>query len=82
LAAVANVVASADAAPTDQAYTVYEEQVSKINTQLQRLEQVMSKDLAAFNQLVREQNIPAVIVKPSASSGQPSNKGEEEDDFE
>jgi photosystem II stability/assembly factor-like uncharacterized protein len=81
LAAVAGVVASSDAAPTDQSYTVYEEQVSKINAQLQRLEQVMSKDLAAFNQLVREQNIPAVIVKPPVSSVQSSNKGEEENDF-
>jgi hypothetical protein len=82
LAAVAGVVASADTAPTDQSYIVYEEQVGKINVQLQRLEQVMSKDLAAFNQLVREQNIPAVIVKPSVSGGQSSTKGEEEDDFE
>ena len=69
LAAVAGVVASADAAPTDQSYTVYEEQVSKINVQLQRLEQIMRVDLAAFNQLVREQNIPAVILKPAASGG-------------
>jgi photosystem II stability/assembly factor-like uncharacterized protein len=70
LAAVAGVVASADAAPTEQSYTVYEEQVGKINTQLQQLEQVMRVDLAAFNQLVREQNIPAVILKPAAGSGQ------------
>ncbi|MDT5124123.1 MAG: hypothetical protein QOC96_3605 [Acidobacteriota bacterium] len=68
LAAVAGVVAEADAAPTAQSYTVYEELVSKINAQLQLLEQVMRTDLAAFNQLVREQNIPAVIIKPSAGS--------------
>ncbi len=67
LAAVAGVVASADTAPTEQSYTVYEEQTAKINAQLQRLEQVMRTDLTAFNQLVREQNIPAVIVKPPAS---------------
>jgi photosystem II stability/assembly factor-like uncharacterized protein len=66
LAAVAGVVAEADAAPTAQDYTVYEELVGKINEQLQLLEQVMRTDLAAFNQLVREQNIPAVIIKPSA----------------
>ena len=70
LAAVAGVVASSDSAPTAQSYTVYEEQVSKINAQLQRLEQVMRTDLAAFNQLVRGHDIPAVIVKPQAASGQ------------
>jgi photosystem II stability/assembly factor-like uncharacterized protein len=70
LAAVAGVVAEADAAPTAQSYTVYEELVSKINTQLQLLEQVMRTDLSAFNQLVREQNIPAVIVRPAASGRQ------------
>ncbi len=66
LAALVGVVNSADAAPTAQSYVVYEEQVGLINAQLQRLEQVMNNELAAFNRLAREQNIPAVIVKPSA----------------
>lgn len=70
LAAVAGIVARADSAPTDQAYIVYEEQVGKINIQLQKFEQLMSEDLPAFNRLVREQNVPAVIVKPPAPSGQ------------
>ncbi|HEX8138366.1 MAG TPA: hypothetical protein VF544_12310 [Pyrinomonadaceae bacterium] len=64
LAALAGVVASADAAPTDPSYVVYEEQVGLINAQLRRLEQIMTTDLAAFNRLAREQNIPAVITKP------------------
>jgi hypothetical protein len=64
LAALAGVVAGADAAPTDPSYVVYEEQVGLINAQLRRLEQIMTSDLAAFNRLVREQNIPAVITKP------------------
>ena len=66
LAALVGVVNSADAAPTAQSYVVYEEQVGLINAQLQRLEQIMGSDLAAFNRLAREQNIPAVIIKPSA----------------
>ncbi|HVG33663.1 MAG TPA: hypothetical protein VM911_11300 [Pyrinomonadaceae bacterium] len=65
LAALAGVVAGADAAPTDPSYVVYEEQVGLINAQLRKLEQIMTSDLAAFNRLVREQNIPAVITKPS-----------------
>jgi hypothetical protein len=64
LAALAGVVSSADAAPTDPSYVVYEEQVGLINAQLRKLEQIMTSDLAAFNRLVREHNIPAVITKP------------------
>ncbi|HEV2915597.1 MAG TPA: hypothetical protein VGX92_20120 [Pyrinomonadaceae bacterium] len=64
LAALAGVVSSADAAPTDQSYVVYEEQVGLIDAQLHRLEMILSTDLSAFNRMVREKNIPAVITKP------------------
>ncbi|PYS47438.1 MAG: glycosyl hydrolase, partial [Acidobacteria bacterium] len=82
LAAVAGIVASSDSAPTDQSYTVYEEQVSAINAELQQLDQVMRVDLPKFNQLVREHDIPAVIVKPQPGSGneQPSGGENEETD--
>jgi hypothetical protein len=66
LAALGGVVGSADAAPTDQSYVVYEELAGKINAQLQKLDETMRTDLPAFNKLVRDQNIPAVIVKPKA----------------
>jgi hypothetical protein len=69
LAALGGVVSSADGAPTEQSYTVYEELTAKINAQLQKLDAVMRTDLPAFNQLVREQNVPAVIIKPPASQG-------------
>jgi hypothetical protein len=69
LAALGGVVASADAAPTDQSYAVYEELTAKINAQLQRLEQLMKTDLPAFNRLVREADIPAVAVRPPAQPG-------------
>ncbi|HMF58174.1 MAG TPA: hypothetical protein VK619_17660, partial [Pyrinomonadaceae bacterium] len=67
LAALAGVVESADTAPTQQSYLVYELLVTGINAQLQRLNQVMTADLPAFNQLVRDTSIPAVIVKPPSS---------------
>jgi photosystem II stability/assembly factor-like uncharacterized protein len=70
LAALGGVVSSADSAPTEQSYAVYEDLTAKINAQLQKLEAVLKTDLPAFNQLVREQNVPAVIVKPPASSPQ------------
>jgi hypothetical protein len=43
--------------------------VAKINAELQKLDTVMKNDLPAFNKLVREQDIPAVIIKPPAAQG-------------
>jgi len=63
LAALAGVVGSAEAAPTAQSYAVYDELVTQIDAQLSKLAQVMKTDVAAFNKLVRDQNIPAVVVK-------------------
>jgi uncharacterized protein YukE len=64
LAALGGVVASAEAAPTAQSYAVYDEVVTQIDAQLQKLAQLMRTDVPAFNQLVKDQNIPAVVVKP------------------
>jgi len=58
------VISRADTAPTDQSYAVYDDLVSQIDAQLQRLAQVMKTDVPAFNQLVKDQNVPAVVVKP------------------
>jgi hypothetical protein len=63
LAALGSVVDSADAAPTAQSYVIYEDLVTRINAELQRLKQVMDMDLPSYNRLAREQNVPAVIVK-------------------
>ena len=38
--------------------------VAQIDAQLQKLAQIMRTDVPAFNQLVKDQNIPAVVVKP------------------
>jgi hypothetical protein len=67
-------VGSAEAAPTAQSYAVYDEVVTQIDAQLQKLAQIMRTDVPAFNQLVRDQNIPAVVVKPAGvkSVGQSS----------
>lgn len=65
LAALGGSVAGADAQPTDQQYGVYEDLVGRINAQLEKLKQVMASDVPAFNKLVRDQNVPAVFVKPA-----------------
>ncbi len=69
LAALAGSIAGADAQPTDQQYGVYEDLTARINAQLSKLEQVMATDVPAFNKLVRDQNAPAVWVKPSIAPG-------------
>ncbi|HET6973357.1 MAG TPA: hypothetical protein VFH96_04995 [Pyrinomonadaceae bacterium] len=68
LAALGGVVASAEASPTAQSYAVYDEVVAQIDAQLQKLGQLMRTDVPAFNQLVKDQNIPAVVVKPQSNN--------------
>jgi photosystem II stability/assembly factor-like uncharacterized protein len=68
LAALGGVVASAEAAPTAQSFAVYDELVVQVDAELQKLAQLMQTDVPAFNQLVRDQNIPAVVVKPPSST--------------
>ncbi|HEX6737803.1 MAG TPA: hypothetical protein VF310_06020, partial [Vicinamibacteria bacterium] len=63
LAALGGVVASAEAAPTDQSYVVYEDLARGIDAELARLDQALTADLEAFNRLVRDKDVPAVIVK-------------------
>jgi len=62
LAALAGTVGSADAAPTAQAYAVFDELKAKIDAELRTLERVLAEDVPAFNRLVREQEVPAVQV--------------------
>ncbi len=63
LAALGGVVGSADARPTDQSYQLHEELTSKINAQLKTLDGLLKTDLATFNKLVRDRNLPAVAAK-------------------
>jgi photosystem II stability/assembly factor-like uncharacterized protein len=68
LAALTGVVAEADAAPTDQSFVVFSELAGKIDDQRRTLAEVMRTDKPAFNKLVREQDVPAVIVKSKTSA--------------
>jgi photosystem II stability/assembly factor-like uncharacterized protein len=60
---LAGVVASADAAPTDQSYAVWEDLSAKVDLELATLKEALSTDLDAFNTVVRDQNVPAVVLK-------------------
>jgi hypothetical protein len=69
LSNLTGVVDDARAAPTDQAYQVYADIAGRIDAELAKLKQVLTTDLAAFNHLVREKEVPAVVVKDKKSDG-------------
>ncbi|PYS40210.1 MAG: glycosyl hydrolase [Acidobacteria bacterium] len=68
LAALLGVVSRSETPPNDQSYAVYEELNAEINAQLQKLSQITKTDVPAFNQLVKDANIPAIVVKPPGES--------------
>lgn len=63
IATLASLVASSDTKPTDQSYEVFKELSAQANAQLAELKEIIQIDLAAFNTMVKEANIPAIIVK-------------------
>ena len=69
LSDLTSVVASADAAPTAQCYVVYEDVAGKIDVQLAKLTRVLGDPLARFNLMVREQDVPAVVIRKAKESG-------------
>jgi len=56
---------SADFAPTTQQSAVQQELKQQGDETLREMEQVVSKDVAAFNAMLREKNISNIIVKTS-----------------
>jgi photosystem II stability/assembly factor-like uncharacterized protein len=64
LAALMGVVARSETPPNDQSVEVYSELSGQIDVQLQKLSQIMKTDVPSFNRMVKDANIPAVVVKP------------------
>jgi photosystem II stability/assembly factor-like uncharacterized protein len=62
LLSLAGMVQSADMAPTQQEGAIYRDIAPKVDAQISRLRAIESSDLAAFNALMRELNVPAVLV--------------------
>ncbi len=62
LSTLASMVAIGSFRPTDQAVAVKNELIAQIDPQLARLQDILARDLPAFNQLVRDNEVPAVIV--------------------
>ena len=62
LSALGSLVAIGDYKPTDQAYGVKKELTDAINVQLAKFKEVLDTDIPAFNKLVGQSSIPAVII--------------------
>jgi photosystem II stability/assembly factor-like uncharacterized protein len=64
VAALAPVVAATDTAPTAQSYEVFRGLSARLDRQLAGLDEIMVRDVAAFNQLIEDQRIPAIPLRP------------------
>jgi kynureninase len=62
IAALAGVVASADARPTDQSVQVFDDLSAALQVQLDRLKAILDADVPAFNKLVHDADVPALSV--------------------
>jgi photosystem II stability/assembly factor-like uncharacterized protein len=63
LAALGGVVGSADSAPTAQSYEVFDTVSKAVDEQLTKWKAIVSSDVAAYNNLMKQQDVPAVILK-------------------
>ena len=62
LAGLISVVSIADTAPPQQVHDVFEHLSAQVDEQLTQLQSLIEKDVAAFNDLIREAGLPAVAV--------------------
>ena len=63
LASLLVVVQDSDSAPTRQSQSVSEELMSEANVHIRAAEKLLREDVATFNKLVKDSNIPAVTIK-------------------
>jgi len=63
LASLSDSVGTGDFGPTEQAIAVRQQLLSAIDAEMAKLKQIWETDLPAFNRLVREQAIDAVVLK-------------------
>ncbi len=63
LGALLSTVTASDTAPTEQSYAVFKELSTQLQIQLDKLKQIDTGDVASFNRMVRDQNIPAINLQ-------------------
>ncbi|MFQ5934041.1 MAG: glycosyl hydrolase, partial [Dehalococcoidia bacterium] len=70
LAELPKVIASADFAPPKQAYDVFHDLSARTDHQLGLLNGIVSTDVPAFNELVQELGVPAIVPEAASSNHQ------------
>jgi len=73
LSQLASFVEGADAAPTQQSYELFDALGGEVEAQLARWNEVVAKDVPAFNDSMRKENIPLIWIAPA--SGEPRGGG-------
>jgi photosystem II stability/assembly factor-like uncharacterized protein len=69
LVALGRVVGSADSAPTQASYDVFDMLSKQLDEQLNKWKQILATDVPAYNDLVRNQQVPAIILaRPGESA--------------
>jgi photosystem II stability/assembly factor-like uncharacterized protein len=63
LVALGGVVESADTAPTKQSYEVFDMLTKEVDEQLEKWKAILSTDVASYNNLVKQQDVPALMLK-------------------
>jgi hypothetical protein len=69
LVALGGVVASADSAPTQASYQVFDMLSTQLDEQLSKWKKVLATDVPAYNALVRNQDVPAIILPKTEEAG-------------
>ncbi|HYY68323.1 MAG TPA: hypothetical protein VE734_01205 [Terriglobales bacterium] len=65
LHSLAGTVESADTAPTQQSYAVFEELSQQLDAQLGKWKQIVAQDIPALNDAIRAENVPVIYLGPS-----------------
>jgi photosystem II stability/assembly factor-like uncharacterized protein len=68
LAALGGVVSSADSAPTQQSYEVFDMLSKSIDEQVAKWKSIVSTDLKSYNDTVKQQDVPALFLKANETS--------------
>ena len=69
LAALAGEVETSYGAPTNAAYEVFKMLSGQLDTQVSAWRTLVENDLKSFNQLVRQQDVPAIVIDTKTSTG-------------
>ena len=69
LVALSGVVESADSAPTQASYDVFAMLSKQLDEQLDKWKQILSTDVPTYNDGVRKQDVPAIIVGKREEAG-------------